>query len=244
MKKLLISILIVLLIALSIFIALNGFRIGSLEVLGIKRIQEKNEQLDISLEQATKLASIDYKKAIGDVQENATKLTEEKKRYDDITALNADTQGEVAQIQKYEIETLWVKLGNHATSEGCTIKIEVTKGTNTTQDTYNLNFTAKGSYISITDFISDIENDSTLGFKIENFKMIPSGEEDSTLQATFVCKDIAIKEVDTSAVMPQRNINTNNTTNTNSINTNSTNNNTNTNNTNMTNTTGNTNPLE
>ena len=65
MKKLLISILILLLIALSIFIALNGFRIGSLEVLGIKRIQEKNDQLDINLEQATKLASIDYKKAIG-----------------------------------------------------------------------------------------------------------------------------------------------------------------------------------
>ena len=103
-----------------------------------------------------------------------------------------------------------------------------------------MNFTAKGSYISITDFISDIENDSTLGFKIENFKMIPSGQEDGTLQATFVCKDIAIKEVDTSAVMPQSTTNTNNTTNTNSIN----NTNNTVNNANMTNTTQNTNPLD
>lgn len=233
MKKLLISILILLLIALSIFIGLKGFKIGSLEVLGVKGLQEKNDQLDTKLEQATKLASVDYKKAIGEVQENAKKLTEEKKRYDDIIALNVDTEGEVAQIQKYEIETLWVKLGNHATSEGTTIKIEVTKGTNTTEDTYNLNFTATGSYISITDFISDIENDDTLGFKIENFKLIPSGEEDNSLQATFICKDIAIKEVDTSAIMPQSTINTNTS---NTTNTNSTNNTTNANSTNTTNT--------
>lgn len=214
MKKLLIGILILLLIALSIFIGVNGFKVGNLEVLGIKAIQEKNNQLDTKVEQATKLASVDYKKAIGEVELNAKKLTEEKQRYEDIIALNMNPAGEVAQIQKYEIETLWVKLGNHATSEGTTIKIEVTKGTNTTEDTYNLNFTATGSYISITDFISDIENDSTLGFKIENFRMLPS-EEDKNLQATFVCKDIAIKEVDTSAVMPQT-IQKNNTTNTNS----------------------------
>lgn len=242
MKKLLIGILILLLIVLSIFIGLKGFKIGSLEVLGVQGIQEKNNQLDTKLEQATKLASVDYKKAMGEVEANAKKLTEEKKRYDDIIALNVDTEGEVAQIQKYEIETLWVKLGNHATSEGATIKIEVTKGTNTTEDTYNLNFTAKGSYISITDFISDIENDSTLGFKIENFKLIPSGEEDNSLQATFICKDIAIKEIDTSAVMPQstKNANTNNTTNTNSTNTNINN----TNSVNATNTNENTNSLE
>lgn len=247
MKKLLISFLILLLIVLSIFIALKGFKIGNIEVLGIKGIQEKNDQLDIKVEQATKLASVDYKKAIGEVELNAKKLTEEKQKYEDIIALNINPEGEVAQIQKYEIETLWVKLGNHATSEGTTIKIEVTKGTNTTEDTYNLNFTATGSYISITDFISDIENDSTLGFKIENFRMIPSEQEQGELQSTFVCKDIAIKEVDTSTVMPQSSMNTNtsNTTNNTTTNTNSTNNANNTvNNTNMANTTKNVNSLE
>ena len=64
----------------------------------------------------------------------------------------------------------------------------------TAQDVYNLKFTVTGSYISITDFISDIENDSTLGFKIEEFKMIPAGEN-GDLQATFVCKEISIKDV-------------------------------------------------
>ena len=39
------------------------------------------------------------------------------------------------RFEKYEIETLWVKLGNHATNEGATMKMDVTKGSNTTQDT-------------------------------------------------------------------------------------------------------------
>ncbi len=62
------------------------------------------------------------------------------------------------------------------------------------------------------DFISDIENDSTLGFKIEQFKMLPDGNE---LQATFTCREIAIKEVSqTSKVETQEQTNTTNTTNT------------------------------
>lgn len=215
MKKLLISILIGLLIALSVFIAIQGLKIGSLEILGIKGIQEKNDELDRKVEQATKLAAVDYKKAVSEVQESAKKLTEEKKNYEDLTIMNTDEEGQVAsQIQRYEIETLWVTLGNHATSEGAIIKMDVIKGSNNIQDTYNLKFTVNGSYISITDFISDIENDTTLGFKIENFKMTPTNEE-NTLQATFTCNDIYIVDVDTSAVVTDTTTdNTTNTTNT------------------------------
>ena len=77
------------------------------------------------------------------------------------------------------------------------MKMDVKKGS--AQDIYDLQFTATGSYISITDFISAIENDSSLGFKIEEFKLVPSSSG-SDLQATFVCKDIAIKDVSQSAV--------------------------------------------
>lgn len=231
MKKLLISILIILLIVLSVFIGLNGLKIGGIEILGIKGIQEKNAQLDKKVQQATKLASTDYKKAVAEVQENAKKLTEEKNNYEEMALLNANNEGQTTtQIQKYEIETLWVKLGNYATSEGATLKIDLMTGTAGITDTYNLKFTVNGSYISITDFISDIENDTTLGFKIEEFKMIPSGDTNN-LQATFVCKDIAIIDVSTAVVEIPTTNNTTNTTNT----TNSTGG------TNTTNTTGNTN---
>lgn len=191
MKKLLILILIGLLIVLSGFIVISGFEIGSVEVLSYVGIQERNKQLDEKIQQASKLAEKDYKQAVSTVQESSKKLEQTKKEYEDMIIITPEGEMQtVAQLERYEIETLWVKLGNYATSEGAVVRIDVIRGN--TSDTYNLKFTVNGSYISITDFISDIENDSTLGFKIEEFKMIPSGKE---LQATFVCNEIGIKEV-------------------------------------------------
>ena len=198
MKKLLILILIALLVALSIFIVIQGVNIGSLEILGVKGIQSKSSQLDEKIQQAGKLAEKDYQQALNDVKTNTKKLQEEKKNYEDMTQISEDGDIQTAnQIEKYEIETLWVKLGNHATTQGVVMKMDVKKGS--AQDIYDLQFTATGSYISITDFISAIENDSSLGFKIEEFKLVPSSSG-SDLQATFVFKDIAIKDVSQSAV--------------------------------------------
>ncbi len=45
----------------------------------------------------------------------------------------------------------------------------------------------------ITDFISDIENDSTLGFKIEEFKMIPA--EIMTYKQHLYVKKLVSKEI-------------------------------------------------
>ena len=231
MKKLLISILIALLLILSIFIAVNGLNVGKIEVLGIRGINQKNSELDQKIQQATQLSTRDYQKAVDEVEENSKKLTEEKKNYEDMALLNTDSEGQAtAQLQKYEVEALWVKLGNHATSEGATMKMDIVKGSSTSENMYDLNFTVNGSYISIIDFISDIENDSTLGFKIENFHMSGSGD---SLQATFVCKEISIIDVNQSQVDTgtknnnTTNSTTNNTSNTNSSNsTNSTTNNT------------------
>ena len=260
MKKLLILILIGLLLALSIFIVISGFQIGNIEVLSFTGIQDRNKELDETIQQASKLAEKDYKQAISNVIENGKKLEQTKKEYEDMTAISS--QGDIkfaSQLQKYEIETLWVKLGNYATSEGVVIRMDVVNGS--ASEVYNLKFTATGSYISITDFISDIENDSTLGFKIEEFKMLPVSSG-SDLQATFVCKDISIKDVsattnvntnqdddttsDTNTTDKENNTNTTNDTNTtnttnttNNTKTNTTKNNNTSNNTNTTNSTNN-----
>lgn len=238
MKKLLMLILIALLVAFSIFLFIQGVHIGSFEIPGIKIIQEKDDELDAKIQQAGKLAEKDYKQAVGDVTASSQQLKQQKKNYEDMTAISTDAEGKSTnQIEKYEIETLWVRLGNHATSQGVVMQMDVIKGNSSTQDMYNLKFTATGSYISITDFISAIENDSTLGFKIEEFKMNPSSSG-SDLQATFVCKDIAIKDVSQSTTTTpspstDTSTNTNNSTNntTNNTNSNSTSNTSNSTNT-------------
>ena len=150
MKKLLILILIALLLALAGIVAINGVQIGSFEILGIKGIQNSSAELDEKIQEAGKLAQKDFQQVVKDVQDNSKKLEETKLEYEEMTAISSESDVEsAAQLETYEIETLWVKLGNHATNEGATMKMDVTKGTNTTQSTYNLNFTVNGSYISI-----------------------------------------------------------------------------------------------
>ena len=238
MKKLLILILITLLLILTMFIGIKGVTIGKIEILGIQGIQAKNSELDSKIQDAAKLVEKTYAQTISEVNSNAKKLKEEKQNYQDMTAISSDGETQaVNQIEKYEIETLWVKLGNHATSEGVVMKMDVTSGSSGAQDSYNLNFTVTGGYVQIEDFISSIENDSTLGFKIEEFKMAPSGND---LQATFVCKDIPIKQVSSTTTVTQNTTTDgNNTANTNTAGNNTTDNNT-ANATNNTNTTNNT----
>ncbi len=241
MKKLLILILIALLAGLSVYTFVQGISIGSIEILGIRGIDAKNASLDQRIQEAGKLAEKDYVQAINTVTTDTKKLKEEKKNYEDMTAISEDSEIQAAnQIEKYENETLMVKLGNHATKQGAEAKIVYETGA--AQGIYNIKFTVTGRYISILDFISAIENDSTLGFKIENFNMKPSSSGE-TLEANFTCRGIAIEKINTAISNNQNNLaevdgqmNTNNQNNT----TNSTNTTT-TNNTNTTNGRANTN---
>lgn len=195
MKKLLMLLLIGLLIILSIFIVINGFEVGNIEVLSYQGIQLRDKEVDEKIQEASKLATKDFTQSITTIEENTKKLEQTKKEYEDMVAITSEGDLQSAtQIQKYEVETLWVKLGNYATTEGAVIRIDVVKEAGNTEDNYNLRFTVNGSYISITDFISDIENDTTLGFKIEEFQLLPTANT-AELQATFVCKDISIVDV-------------------------------------------------
>ena len=236
MKKLLMLILIVLLVALGGFIVIRGFELGSIEVLSYIGIQDKSNALDEKIQEASKLIGKDYKQAVNTVETDAKQLQQKKQNYEEKFVV--DTDGTIDETNlidkygKYKIETLWVKLGNHATKEGATMKMEVRGGTpigiiqNSNNKApakfYDLNFTVSGDYISILEFISDIENDSELGFKIEEFKMLPSSENNGILQANFICRDIAIEDI--SQISSGSSIQTDKTT----TQTNSTNNTTNT----------------
>ena len=211
MKKLLILILIALLVLLGYFIIIQGVGTeGSLQILGIKGIQAKNAELEQKIQEATSLAEKDYQSVLSEIKQNTQSFEDAKKRYEDNVIINEG--GEVETLSKpYDIETLWVRLGNHATSQGANIQeMKVNNSTTGAEGTYDLDFTVTGSYICITDFISAIENDSTLGFKIEEFNMRPSGSE---LQATFTCKDISINkdELNENVVVTTTDNTTNNT---------------------------------
>ena len=237
MKKLLLLIIIVLFALLTFTTIIKGIELGPIEILGIQSIKEKNEELDTAVTQATKLASTDFPSAEQSVKNNVKKLQTEKQKYEDMVTVSTESQVEEASVMEgYSNSFLWVQIGTYARREGVVMKMDFVKGESSTENTYDLDFTVTGPYIGITDFISDIEDDSKLGFKIEQFKMTAGSSEDE-LQATFVCKDIKVEGISgVTENTDATNGETGDANNSNTNNANATNNSTNSNNTNTSNT--------
>lgn len=188
MRKILISILVCLLLIGSAFFMVNG--ISKMKIKGIKGLSEKNEQIEQKISDLSNVISITYVNTESNLKRTANTLQDSKTEYENQAALsNSQNPSYASQLETYDIDYLWTKLGNYARDEKVVIKIDLV-ASGTSANLYNLNFTTTGAYIDITNFIYDIENDSKLGFKIDEFKM--SGSSDS-LTATFSCKEVPIK---------------------------------------------------
>ena len=201
MRKTLISAIIFLLLAVLICMLLRNTTIGGITVYGIQGLSEENQELDDKIQTASKLSSTDYQEALSNLSDSVKEFKSAKENYEELVALSTtDEVGEASQLETYEIEYLWARIGKHATDENVVLKLDISaNSTSEATGYYDLEFTAAGSYVGLTDFIYDIENDSSLGFKIENFKMVPGSSTDS-LQATFTCTDISIN-IDYSSVV-------------------------------------------
>ena len=191
MRKILLGIVAIFLLCFAVYIAIYGFNLGKIEIKSISAIKEENAKLEKKITNASKLRNTDYTQSLTSLENAYKKLMTEKENYEQMLALGVDENGETLnKIAEYEIEKLWVTLGNYAKKEGVDWKMDVTSNNNISK-TYDLNFTVTGGYIQIIDFLYDMERDTTLVFKIENFKMVPGSSTD-TLIATFTCKDIKI----------------------------------------------------
>ena len=200
MKKLLLSIVIILVLALTIVTVIQGLHIGGINILGVKEIQEEDQSLEKKLTEATQLVSTEYPNKLSELDTDISKMKEYKQKYEDMVAVSTDSEVAASlQTQKYTVDKLWSRLGTLATDEGLTAVFKLTNGTLTSTEPssykyYNINFTVRGSYVGISLYISDLEDNSDLGFKIEDFKMTPINNG-SQVEATFVTKDIAISGI-------------------------------------------------
>lgn len=228
MRKIIFSILIVILLVAGGFLIAKGVNMGNFTVWGVKSIKEKNATIDQKNQQLSTLATTDYQSAVSGLNTSKTTLESEKKSYEDKAILANDNS--YLQTEKYEIDFLWTKVGNYAKDRKVELKFDVANSN--TKGLYDLKFTVAGKYAKVADYIYDIENDSKLGFKIEDFHMVSAGEG---VQATFTCKEVNINiesaESETTTENSETTTTENNTTN------NTTTNDTTTNSTNTTNTT-------
>lgn len=194
MKKVLILILIILLGVMCYNTIKNGYELAGFSVLGLGEIQVENENLDTELLKAEELKNKDYPSKLGEISTASKELLSTKKTYDELIAYSSEQEViDAAKSERYDIEVLWTRVGNHATGNGVVPKMDLVASSNNTPNANDLKFTVTGNYIAITDFIRDIEEDVKLGFAIEEFELVPvTAGEGTNLQATFRVKDIFI----------------------------------------------------
>ena len=205
MRKILFVLVIILLLIFTGIIIYKGTKVGNFEIWGITDVSEKNKEIDEKNEELYGLVNVTYPQEESNLKITAETLQETKKEYENQAILLADSKY-YKQTEKYKLEFLWTRIGNYAKDNKVVIKIDVTNSA--TKELYDLNFTAAGRYANIAQFIYNIENDSRLGFKIEDFSMkavYSSDNEDSEVKNTnsvegkFTCKEIRIdlKNIDT-----------------------------------------------
>lgn len=189
MRNKLISIMLLVSIVLLIIVMFVGINIGNFHILSLSQLKDKNDALNAQIDTASKLTSIDYPSQIDQLEETYEKYTIERQKYEELAGFTDDEdKKEIYETKQYDIGYLWKTLGKYTTSHNLTIGMEVQKSNNG-ENLYNLNFNVSGQYVNISEFISDIENDSDLYFRIYNFRMSGSGE---TVSSTFTVKDITI----------------------------------------------------
>ena len=183
MRKILIGILTILLIVMSVLVITKGLTIGNFKILSVKQIIEGNDKLTAEISETEKLIRSNYPTELETLDSTVSSLLAAKEEYQDLADVSTKSEiNKATTVETYTVEFLWTRLGRHATAEGVYLSYTPTNN--------SIKFTVSGDYIPILSFVSAIENDSKLGFRIENFKLIPGG---NNLQATFETRNINIK---------------------------------------------------
>lgn len=169
---------------LLILVMFHGIKIGKFEILSIAELKEKNDILDKRINAASELTSVDYPKNVETLEKSFEGYTIQKEKYVELTGGNTEDIEKMYETKQYDISYLWRVLGKYAENRNLTLGIDV----QTSNGMYDFKFNVSGKYTNIIQFITDIENDSDLYFRIYNFKMTGS----STVTATFTVKNINI----------------------------------------------------
>jgi len=192
MRKALLILVIILLLALGYVVCANGIEIGNFRIWSIEQLSDSSIDLDSKIEEINTLIDVQYPKKISDIKVASNKMKDAKEEYLNYTNLSSDEEIlKAMQQESYSIEFLWTKIGNHATSQGVNLKFEIVSSATGANSANDLNFTVEGTYIGITNFIYAIENDEELNFRIQNFKLLP--HEGNVLKGTFSVRNITIQ---------------------------------------------------
>lgn len=192
MKNKIIFMILIIFVLVLAFSMIKGIKIGNFQILSISQIKEKNDQVNEKLEETNKLVSEEYPDNISTLEETYNEYTIQKQKYIEVAGFTKEEKAQVYETKQYDISYLWKTLGKYATSRNLAIGITVQKKQNSELNLYDLKFNLSGRYVDISQFISDIENDSELYFRIYNFKMVKNEKNNNLVTASFTVLNVNI----------------------------------------------------
>ena len=170
MKKILITILIILLLVLGYFALAKG--IGFLNIKSINNIKEASQKLETDFSEANELSNKTYPVEVEGLEEAIKKLKISKQEYENKKLYNPEENSVgTITVKEYKIHYLWTILGNYRKNSGVQSLSLDLKSTEL-EDIYDLEFTLVGPYTNIIDFLYEIENDEELNFEIQKLEMV------------------------------------------------------------------------
>ena len=188
MKNRIITIIILISITVLSISMFHGINIGKLKIPSIAQINEENNKLHEKIEEASQLAIKDYNDNVETLTNSFNDYITVKEKYEQLVGFEDDKSFNKYESKKYDISYLWRVLGNYAEKRNLTLGIDV-QNSDKVNSLYSFNFTVSGEYVKIIEFITDLENDSDLYFRIYDFKISGSG---TNLTATFKVENITI----------------------------------------------------
>ena len=168
MRKIIISICIVILIVIAYLMIWNNFSLGQFTIKNVEKIKELDDNLDTQISIANQKTSQEYVSELETLKTSIKNLVTTKEKYE---KYNAAGKMASVQLKAYKVEYLWTIIGQYAKNRNTLLTLDL--ATTPTNDLYDLNFTLIGDYTDIVDFLSDLEKDDAFSFKITNFQMKP-----------------------------------------------------------------------
>ena len=190
MKNRIILLILLISIILVLILAVFGLKIGNFEIPSISKLVNRNKEVNANLEKLTQLTSEQYPTQVSKLETSTDDLKKQREKYEEVSGFSADDIDKALESQNYDIVYLWNVIGQYATKNKLKLVMDVKQASGT--DLYDLYFTVQGEYVDISTFVTKIENDSDLQFRIYNFNLVP-GKSDVDLKATFIIKDISIE---------------------------------------------------
>lgn len=195
MRKILLGFLTLILLAILGTAVIYGLELGTFHFgYSVRDIIEKNDELNLNLADLQTKINNEYASVQTSLSSSFIDLQNSKEAYLNKVKYSTEEEIQKANVaEQYKIGYIWTNIGLYATRNNCFLrKVEVSNSSSGIADQYNLTFTTIGEYLDISNFIYTIEKDASLGFRIEEFNMVPYTQGTNKLQATFMIKNIML----------------------------------------------------